>query len=116
MSELIRIPLEGGGSVLVESATRGPGGPVPATRDGRPRMAEAAETLEHALTSVRRASQAVLTELGKAGPDEIEVEFGVTLSAEAGAFIAKVASEAHLTVTLLWKRADAPPPPPPSAP
>ncbi|QEV65227.1 hypothetical protein CP982_40210 [Streptomyces spectabilis] len=35
-------------------------------------------------------------------PDEVEVEFGITLDAESGALIAKVSAGASLTVRLAW--------------
>ncbi|MDQ3933899.1 MAG: hypothetical protein M3340_04630 [Actinomycetota bacterium] len=35
-------------------------------------------------------------------PDEVEVSFGITLTAEAGALVAKVGGEATLQVTLAW--------------
>lgn len=40
-------------------------------------------------------------------PDEftqVEVEFGIKLDAEAGAFLAKAGGEAALSVTLTWER------------
>ena len=33
---------------------------------------------------------------------QVEIEFGVKLSAEAGALIARTAADAHLTVKLTW--------------
>lgn len=41
---------------------------------------------------------------GLSAPDEIEVSFGVRLTAEAGAVIAKGGVEAHLDVTVRWAR------------
>ena len=37
-------------------------------------------------------------------PDEISVEFGVQLSAEVGAFVAKASGDANFRVYLHWKR------------
>ena len=37
-------------------------------------------------------------------PDEVVVEFGLQLSAEAGAFIASASSSATFTVSLTWRR------------
>lgn len=37
-------------------------------------------------------------------PDEVTIEFGVELSAEVGAVIARTAATAHLQVTLAWRR------------
>lgn len=69
------------------------------------RMAEAVQTLEAALESVLPAAQSILAKLRQAGPHEIAVEFGVNLTVEAGAVIAKTAGGCHLKVTLHWRRA-----------
>jgi hypothetical protein len=37
-------------------------------------------------------------------PDEVQVEFGLSLSAEAGAFIAAASTEANFKVSLTWHR------------
>jgi hypothetical protein len=37
-------------------------------------------------------------------PDEIEVEFGLKMSAEAGAVVAATGLEANYRVTLTWRR------------
>ncbi|MET8225108.1 CU044_2847 family protein [Streptomyces sp. NPDC005301] len=40
-------------------------------------------------------------------PDEITLEFGVSLSAEADVVIASTATQANFSVTLTWNRGDA---------
>jgi hypothetical protein len=37
-------------------------------------------------------------------PDEMHVEFGLDLHAEAGAFIAAVSTTANFTISLTWRR------------
>lgn len=39
---------------------------------------------------------------GSLRPDSVEIEFGVKLTAEAGALIAKSSVEGHLVVKLSW--------------
>lgn len=39
-------------------------------------------------------------------PNEVSVEFGLKLDAEAGAYIAKAGAEAGFKVTLTWERED----------
>jgi Trypsin-co-occurring domain 1 len=102
MSDLVRIPLDGGGSVLVERADGDVRGPVRAGQRGNV-VVEATETMRQALEPIRRGARAVLDGLRETAPDEIKVEFGVTLTAETGAIIAKASSDCHLTVTLTWK-------------
>ncbi len=64
----------------------------------------AGETFEQALAGVRAAAGAALAVFrdGSLKPDGVEIEFGVKLTTEAGALIARTAAEAHLTVRLSW--------------
>ncbi|WP_457512273.1 CU044_2847 family protein [Streptomyces sp. TE33382] len=104
MQGLTRVPLEGGGAILFEA---GPelelGGPVKAGRAGDT-IRELPQTLQSALVPVRETARAVLEQLKEAGPDEVEVEFGVDLSSQAGAVIIKSDVAVHLKVRLLWKK------------
>ncbi|MCX5090088.1 CU044_2847 family protein [Streptomyces sp. NBC_00365] len=80
----------GSGSRLV---SRGENGVVQATR-----------TFEGALEGVRSAAESALRVFrdGSLRPGSVEIEFGVKLTAEAGALIAKSAVEGHLVVKLSW--------------
>ena len=70
-------------------------------------IAESSQALETALGGVKQAAEAMFARLSSLAtpPDETTVEFGVKLSAETGAVIAKAATEANFTVSLKWKRA-----------
>jgi NTP-dependent ternary system trypsin peptidase co-occuring protein len=59
-------------------------------------------------TCAEQVTSAVETLSKAAQPAEIEVEFGIKLAGEMGALIAKESAEAHLQVTLKWKRVEAP--------
>lgn len=104
MSSLIEFPLEDGSSLWVEVSETTPRGLTPAGRGDLP--SRASQTFEAALERVRPAAQAVIQKLRSLhdAPDEIEVEFGLKLSAEAGAVIAAGGVEANYKVTLKWKR------------
>ncbi|MFJ7336942.1 CU044_2847 family protein [Streptomyces sp. NPDC101110] len=104
MPELLRVPLESGGSVLVE-VDNGPQAVVRVARPGGV-VAEATETLERGLESVREAAHAVLGKVADLPrqPDKITLQFGLKLSAEAGVFLAKTAGEGSLTLTMEWDR------------
>ncbi len=106
MAELVAVPLENGGVIVVEM-DHAEAGVVKAGRPGQI-VGKAVQTLEAALESVTPVAQAVLATLRQARPQEVTVEFGLTLSAEAGAIIAKTSSGCHLTVTLHWERDDDP--------
>jgi Trypsin-co-occurring domain 1 len=69
---------------------------------------ESSETFQVALSQVKSAAEAMIDGLRSlAKPaDELTLEFGVKLTAETGAVIAKVSTDAHFTVTLKWKRGD----------
>jgi hypothetical protein len=105
MTELVAVPLESGGVVVVET-DHIPSGVVKVRRSGQEVVAQATQTLEAALDSVTPLAQSILAKLRQSRPEEVTVEFGVTLTAEAGAVIAKTAGECHLKVTLHWKRDD----------
>lgn len=101
------MPLEGGGAILFEDADSAPeagtGGPVKAGRAGDV-LRQMPRTLQESLVPVRDTAQAVLDQLKEAGPQEVEVEFGVNLSAKAGAVITGGEAAVHLKVRLMWER------------
>lgn len=109
MLNLLRMPLDGGGWILVEEDDKGDRGPIPAGQGPIPAgrvgdlITDGTRTLREAMEPVTRASRTVLEELRKATPDEVEVEFGVELKAESGAVIAKTGGGCHLTVKLTWR-------------
>jgi hypothetical protein len=105
VAQLIEFAVGGGQSVFVEAedpaagvVTRGIGAHSIATR--------ASETFEEAISRVRPAAEAIVAQLHNlaTAPDEVIVEFGLTLSAEAGAFIAAAGTAANFKVSLTWRR------------
>jgi hypothetical protein len=112
MGQLVEFPLEDGGSVLVE-VHAGAAGPVTrglGTRNGVTEQAQ--HTFEQAVARVQPAAQVLVRRLRALAdaPEEIGVEFGLELSAEAGAFIAAASSTANFKVTLMWRRPNSAPP------
>ncbi|MGH3767026.1 MAG: CU044_2847 family protein [Pseudonocardiaceae bacterium] len=109
MTELVQFTLRDGGAILVEvdEPTTGIGTVNRRNCDGVVRNLQ--ETFERRMTDVRRAARSAL-EIFREGlqPDEIEPEeikliFGVKLTAEAGAVIARTGVEGHLVVEMKWK-------------
>lgn len=105
MTNLLEFELEDGSSVLIETEdaiSR------PVTRGGRAAeaLSIANTTFEQALDRVRPASVALVERFrGMAQqPDEIEVEFGIKVNAEAGAIIAKTSGEANFRIVLRWTK------------
>jgi hypothetical protein len=106
VKRLIEFPLEGDGTILVEVDEPEPkGGVVQAGRPGEIAV-RASQTFEAALERVRPVAAAIIAKLRCLGdpPDEVGVEFGLKLSAEAGAFIASAGTEANFKVKLTWER------------
>jgi hypothetical protein len=101
VTELTRFALAGGGTVIVqtEDASR-------VARAGRAEREpkDAGKSLKQSLASVTEAAAEVLDGFRSMlrRPDEVEVEFGVTLDATFGALIASSSTGVHLTVSLRW--------------
>lgn len=100
MTELVAVTLEGGGAIVVEM-DHAAGTVVKAGRPGEV-VGRATQSLENALESVGPMAQSVLAKLRESGPQEVTVQFGLKLTAEAGAVITKTSGECNLTVTLHW--------------
>ena len=100
MASLARIPLDGGGYMLFESSAAFDG-PVKAGGLGDA-VRELPQTLGTLLEPVKATGQALLDHLKQAGPGELEVEFGLDLTAQAGAVIAKTGTACHVKVKLKW--------------
>ncbi|WP_412538378.1 CU044_2847 family protein [Longispora sp. K20-0274] len=68
----------------------------------------AKQRLEAALAQVRPAIDAALSMVRglPKKPDQVEVEVGVTLTAEAGAVVARTTAEGHLVIRATWKLTD----------
>ena len=102
MKRIVEFPLEDGTSMLVEIDEPEQGGLVKASISET--IAKAQLTLEKSLEKVQPAAQFVIAQLRKLhdAPDEVQVSFGLKLSADAGAVLASAGAEANYTVTLKW--------------
>jgi hypothetical protein len=105
MSVLISVPLQDGGSIVVEAPEElASAGVVRASRPGEV-VKQAGETFEEALDkTLVPVARAVIGCLEEIAPQQVEVTLGLKLSAEAGVVISKIAGEASLEVKLTWKR------------
>jgi hypothetical protein len=105
VAEIVEYPLEGGGVLLVQPAsvdTAGDGLGLASSPEEKTKKAR--ETLESALTQVTPALKSVARKLRDLSSDTLTVEFGLTLTAEAGVLLAKGSTEVHFTVTLAWSK------------
>jgi hypothetical protein len=105
VKRLIEFPLEDGTSMAVEVDEPGTEGMVRAARPGEI-TEKATQTFEAALERLKPAAAAIISQLRGVSdpPEQIGVEFGVKLSAGAGAVIASAGAEANYKVTLTWRR------------
>ncbi|UUU34156.1 hypothetical protein JIX56_32355 [Streptomyces sp. CA-210063] len=102
MDGLVEFTTESGAVISVEPAEDLSGSHLVADRDDG--AVRATRTFENALDGVRTAAESALRVFRDSSlkPDSVEIEFGVKLSAEAGAVITKSALEGHLVVRLAW--------------
>jgi hypothetical protein len=103
MAYLVEMPIDGAQPVVMEVAEVSEG-VVRASRPGEV-VATATESFQAALARFRPMAGAVVKqfrELGE-GPEEISVEFGLKLTAEAGMVVAHTGGEANLKVSLRWR-------------
>ncbi|MCX4392887.1 MULTISPECIES: CU044_2847 family protein [unclassified Streptomyces] len=121
MTALMEFTTESGATVTVEVDRHTQGAQLVALGDDNT-LARAGRTFDSALTGIRSAAESALAVFrdGALKPDGVELEFGVKITAEAGAVIAKSAVEGHLTVKLSWSPGATPAapatPPVPAAP
>ena len=110
MKRLVEFPSGSGEPILVEVEDVGLSGE---TRRGLSTSAvvERAQTsFEDALERARPMASSLVGKLRAIGdtagnpPDEVQVEFGIILSAEAGAVLASASATANYKVTMTWKQ------------
>ena len=67
---------------------------------------QSAEALNQAMGTIKTMAKRTLETIDTLAnkPSEVEVEFGIKVSAEAGAIISKVGGEGNITVKLKWTR------------
>lgn len=97
--DLVRFGLENGGSAIVEVTDLDP----------RARYNVAggvfeAGSFESALHGVVELADATLAQMRRVQSDELELEFSLKLSAEAGAVIVANSGEGHLKIRVKWRR------------
>jgi hypothetical protein len=102
---LAEFVLQDGGTVLVRVSDQQAESPV-VTRGASASavMARAEGTFESAMGVIRTVSRSVATQVEEFvhKPDALVVEFGVELSAQAGAFVSAAGASAQLKVSLTW--------------
>ena len=107
MNGLVRIPMkEGDGLVMEVEEIQEEGGMLKASADFGERVFEATVDVEDLLQRLKKPLKAVvekLRDLAEPRPQQVEVEFGFTFSAEVGFVVAKGSTGANFKVKLSWK-------------
>lgn len=101
MDDLVEFTTDDGTHVVMADVEDAHGSHLISRGDGPSR---AVHTFEESLAGARAAAESALRVFrdGSLRPDSVEIEFGVRMSAEAGAVIVKGTAEGHLVVRLAW--------------
>ncbi|MFE0806502.1 CU044_2847 family protein [Streptomyces sp. NPDC058794] len=110
MTYVVELPLDDGPdgaarAVKVEVQEKPGDGLVKVARPGQV-VARASRSMGEMLSGLRPVAQQLVNTFGETapGPQEITVEFGLSLSAAADIVISSSTAQAHFTVTLRWDR------------
>ena len=104
MAQLVSFPSDAGPPLLVEVVDSDYGLERVAREEGG--IVQATEKLDEALKQSMPSLRTVVRNIRSLTPDRAEIEFGITLTAEAGVVVAKTAVEGHFTVRLSWDSSD----------
>ncbi|MGW3953481.1 CU044_2847 family protein [Streptomyces sp. NPDC004752] len=107
MSELVRFEGPEGSELVVEVADDTPGLELISRREDG--IVEARRRLRESLESTLPTLRSVVDTALALAPQEMEIDFGMKFTAEAGAVVAKTAAEGHLAVRLRWTRPESAP-------
>jgi Trypsin-co-occurring domain 1 len=102
MTDVVRVPVEGGGFIIAE-VDGGRGVELVAATDPAD-IPLACTSLEKAVANLRPVAQAVLDQLKELGPNEVGVELALKFSAAVGVVLAKSSGEGACKVTIGWKK------------
>jgi hypothetical protein len=109
VSKYVEFPLEGGGSIVIESAdepARSPSGFLRSGEPGSEAANQATASFDASVESVRQSAELLVTKLRSlsAPPDELEISFSLKASSEAASLVVgKAGSDANFGVLLRWR-------------
>ncbi len=107
MKHLVEFPLEDGTTMMVEVEESELEGLERVSRGDI--IERSQQTLEKSLEKDRPAAQYIIEKLRSLhdAPDEVEVQFGINLSAETGAVLAAAGISANYSIKLKWVKESA---------
>ncbi|MEU8006203.1 CU044_2847 family protein [Catellatospora sp. NPDC049111] len=101
MADLVRFRSAAGSSLIVEVGDLPTGMKRVSARDANG-IVEAGQRLEQAIDSLRPSLETLVDTIAGMAPTSHEIEFGLKLSGEVGAVVAKSTAECHFVVRLHW--------------
>src|SRR5215204_5592364 len=110
MRRLVEFPSDCGEPILVEVEDVGLSGETRRGLSPSVVVERAQTSFEDALEKARPMALGLVGKLRAIGdaagnpPDEVQVEFGIVLNAEAGAILASASAGANYKVAMTWKR------------
>ncbi|MEU1041104.1 CU044_2847 family protein [Streptomyces sp. NPDC005551] len=106
----VEVPVGDGGDDVVRVQIREVDESLVRVGRGGRAVARAERSLGEMLDTVRPVADSFVGRFGALAnpPDEMTLEFGVSLSAEADVVIASTATQANFSVTLTWHRSEDP--------
>jgi hypothetical protein len=111
MKRLVQFSLGNNETILVEvdeplDSGRAPDGDVPRGMGAAELAQKAGQTFESAISKIKPLAGAVIAKLRELqdSPEEVSVEFGIKLSAEAGVLLASSSVEANFKIAATWKK------------
>ncbi|MGK7939460.1 MAG: CU044_2847 family protein [Crocosphaera sp.] len=106
MKPLIQFPLDGEESILVEVDELPASELVANPNPGQPVVLQAQTSFAEAMEKIKPVAANIIGKVRelKDSPDEVEVKFGVKMTAEMGAIIASANVQGNYEITLKWKK------------
>src|SRR5918994_4349405 len=110
MRRIVEFPSESGEPILVEVEDMGLGGEARRGISASAVVERAQTSFEDVLDKARQMATSLVGKLRAIGdaagnpPDEVQVEFGIVLNAEAGAVLASASAGANYKINMTWKR------------
>jgi hypothetical protein len=108
MATVIEFKLEDGSTVMIEGVDDTPQEQrkLVSRGGGEELVVKAEKTLQQAIRTAKSAAEVVLNSFKEMNaPDEINLEFGITMSAAAGVVLASAKTDAAFKLSLKWKKA-----------
>ncbi|MDD1413867.1 hypothetical protein MEN41_04100 [Dolichospermum sp. ST_con] len=100
--QLVEFTLDGGGTFLVEVEQPEDTAIERVALPSGQMVTQAKQTFEDAIKQIKPVVATITNQFKDLNTKELEVKFGIKLSADAGAFITSVGGEVNFEITVKW--------------